>query len=273
MKKTLICLATMFMAMTSVSAQTDSRIFNHLSIALNLGTPGIGADLSVPCTRFLDFEAGFSIMPKIGYSTDIHPNFSKYTDASNVARDLGLNKVPIKGKLNMVNGKFLINFYPIPVSSFHITAGAYFGKGSVVEVYNTEYGQLNPINTANNEIDKYNLNYALPNGLPQQEKIGVKLGDYLLTPDAAGNAKATLKTHGFKPYLGLGFGRGVPKTKRIGFKFDLGVMFWGSPDVVDHNGVSLSKQDWDNKDGGAFKTISKIKVYPVLNFRLCGRIL
>ncbi|MCD8305959.1 MAG: hypothetical protein LUC49_04790 [Prevotella sp.] len=26
-------------------------------------------------------------------------------------------------------------------------------------------------------------------------------------------------------------------------------------------------------DGGIIKTLSKIKVYPVMNFRLCGRIL
>ena len=99
----------------------------------------------------------------------------------------------------------------------------------------------------------------------------MKLGDYLLTPDASGNAKATLKTKSFRPYVGIGFGRAVPH-KRIGFKFDLGAMFWGTPNVIDHNDVSLMKQDWDGKDGGAFRVISKFKVYPVLNFRLCGRI-
>jgi len=52
----------------------------------------------------------------------------------------------------------------------------------------------------------------------------------------------------------------------------MGVMFWGTPEVVDHNGVSLSKQDLDNSDGGAFRVISKFKVYPVLNFRVSGRI-
>lgn len=267
MKKTLLCLATAFFAMTSATAQVDARIFNHLSAALNVGTPGIGADVAVPCTRFLDFEAGFSIMPKITYNTSIHPNLSQYTDANNTIKSLGLDDIPIQGKLNMVNGKFLVNFYPFPLNSFHVTAGAYFGKGDIVEVYNTNDGQLNTINEANAIIR--DANQKIP-GLNQPE-IGLELGDYLLQPDANGNAKATLKTNGFKPYLGLGYGRAVPH-KRVGFKVDLGVMFWGTPDVVDHNEVSLSKQDWDGKDGGAFKVISKIKVYPVLNFRLCGRI-
>ncbi|MBR5395907.1 MAG: hypothetical protein IK144_12625 [Bacteroidaceae bacterium] len=258
MKKTLLCIATAFFAMTSATAQVDSRIFNHLSAALNVGTPGIGADVAVPCTRFLDFEAGFSIMPKITYNTDVHLNMGSFIDPiSNTL--VNLSTVPIQGKLNMVNGKFLINFYPFPLNSFHITAGAYFGKGSIVEVRNTIPGQLSAIS----EYNKSDIGAAKP--------IGVEVGDYLLKPDDNGDARATLNTNGFKPYLGLGYGRAVPH-KRVGFKVDLGVMFWGTPDVVDHNGVSLSKQDLDNSDGGAFRVISKFKVYPVLNFRLCGRI-
>ena len=197
-------------------------------------------------------------MPKITYNTDVHLNMGSFIDPiSNTL--VNLSTVPIQGKLNMVNGKFLINFYPFPLNGFHITAGAYFGKGSIVEVRNTIPRQLSAIS----EYNKSDIGAANP--------IGVEVGDYLLKPDDNGDASATLNTNGFKPYLGLGYGRAVPH-KRVGFKVDLGVMFWGTPDVVDHNGVSLSKQDWDGKDGGAFRVISKIKVYPVLNFRLCGRI-
>lgn len=268
MKKTLLCLAAAFMVMASASAQTDRRIFNHMSVGLNVGTTGIGADIAMPATKFLDIEAGFSIMPKITYSTEIHTNLSSYNlDLTNNPKILALKEVPIQGKLKMVNGKVLINFYPMPSKTFHITAGAYFGGGDIVEVYNKEEGQLSVINEANAAIRVANQTYPNLN----QEEIGLKLGDYLLTPDASGNAKATLKTKSFRPYVGIGFGRAVPH-KRIGFKFDLGAMFWGTPNVIDHNDVSLMKQDWDGKDGGAFRVISKFKVYPVLNFRLCGRI-
>lgn len=272
MKKTLLCLAAVFMAITSANAQVDSRLFNHLSVGLNVGTTGIGADVAMPATRFLDIQAGFSIMPKITYSTDIHTNLSKYNiDFTGIPQVLELDKIPVQGKLKMINGKVLINFYPIPLtgpmSSLHLTVGAYFGSSSIVEVYNKEEGQLKPINQANGLIR--NANEVYP-GL-NQEEIGLKLGDYLLQPDANGNAKATLKTNSFKPYVGIGYGRAVPKG-RIGFKVDLGVLFWGSPDVIDHNDVSLMKQDLDGKDGGAFRIISKFKVYPVLNFRICGKL-
>lgn len=262
MKKNYLSLIVALIIATIASAQTDPRLFNHLSVGLNVGTTGIGADVAMPVTRFLDIEAGVCIMPKIKYNTELHFNVPLDNINNILPTPININNVPIQGKLNMLNGKVLINFYPIPVSSFHITAGAYFGGGEVAEVYNTIDGQLTPVNQANEFIRKNNSQY---------DEIGLKLGDYLLTPDAEGNVKATLKTNGFKPYVGIGFGRAVPK-KRIGFKFDLGAMFWGAPDVIDHNGVSLTKQDWDGKDGGAFKVISKIKVYPVLNFRLCGRI-
>ena len=135
-----------------------------------------------------------------------------------------------------------------------------------MELYNTVDGQLADVNAFNKAIDENNEKFGT-----SYENIGIKLGDYLLTPDANGNVKATLNAKKFKPYVGLGFGRAIP-NKRVNFKFDLGAMFWGTPDVVDHNGVSLSKQDWDGKDGGAFRIISKVKVYPVLNFRIAGRI-
>ena len=54
--------------------------------------------------------------------------------------------------------------------------------------------------------------------------------------------------------------------------FDLGVQFWGTPKVYCQD-KELNKQDVDGDGGKAIKTLSKVTVYPVLNFRLCGRIL
>ena len=261
MKKILL---TLIVALTTTitNAQTDLRLFNHLAVGVNVGTTGIGADIAMPVTRFFDVEAGVHIMPKIKYNTNLHLNLPTSTINTFLPEPINIDNVPIQGKLKMLNGSVLINFYPIPISSFHVTAGAFFGGEDVAEVYNTINGQLIPVNQANEIINANNLPI---------DPIGLELGNYLLTPDAQGNVRATLKTKNFKPYVGIGFGRAVPK-RRIGFKFDLGAMFWGSPEVIDHNGVSLTKQDWDGKDGGAFKVISKIKVYPVLKFRLCGRI-
>ena len=260
MKKALLVVIAA-MAFTVEANALGLRVLNHLSVGANVGTAGVGADIAMPVTKFFDIEAGVSIMPRFKYNTDLHFNLPTSIINQYLPEPVNIDNVPIQGKLVMLNGKALVNFYPIPISSFHITAGAYFGGEDVIEVYNTEDQQLMAVNRANEFMKANNLPYEL----------GLQLGDYLLTPDAQGNIKATLKTKSFKPYVGLGFGRAVPK-RRVGVKFDLGAMFWGTPEVIDHNGVSLSKQDWDGKDGGAIKVISKIKVYPVLNIRVCGKI-
>ena len=115
------------------------------------------------------------------------------------------------------------------------------------------------------------------------DMIGGELGDYFLTPNPSdnGNVKAYAKVSKFRPYLGIGFGRAVPK-KRIGCQFDLGVQFWGTPKVYaptynkttgtyQHEQLTEDKVGSDAK--GVLKTISKISVYPVLNIRLTGKIL
>ncbi|WP_285821951.1 hypothetical protein [Xylanibacter rodentium] len=63
----------------------------------------------------------------------------------------------------------------------------------------------------------------------------------------------------------------MPKN-RIGFQFDLGVQFWGSPKIYLQD-KQLEETDLDGDDGGLVKTLSKITVYPCLSFRLVGRIL
>jgi hypothetical protein len=107
------------------------------------------------------------------------------------------------------------------------------------------------------------------------EKLGVEMGNYFLEPTPSGDLDASIQVKGFRPYLGLGFGRAVPKN-RVGVQFDLGAQFWGTPNVY-VNGANgehkLSEGDTKGKDGGALKIISKIAVFPVLNLRIVGRIL
>ena len=105
------------------------------------------------------------------------------------------------------------------------------------------------------------------NGL---QPIGLVLGDYFIAPDEEGNIDARIRVSGFRPYLGLGFGRAVPR-KRIGCQFDLGVQFWGSPRVV-VNGERLEPDRVGDELDDALSIVSRIKVFPVLTFRLVGRI-
>ena len=88
-------------------------------------------------------------------------------------------------------------------------------------------------------------------------KAGVVIGDYTIPVDKNGNVSGGLKVSNFRPYVGLGFGRAVPK-KRLGVMFELGVQFHGKPDVYPDDTFS--------------KIMDKLTVYPVMKIRLCGRI-
>lgn len=226
------------------------NIFNNLAFGVSTGTDGlVGLDVAVPIGNYVQMRTGFSIWPSMKYSTRIKTGDN---NASVVITPDG--KVDIEGKLNRNDYKILFDFYPTKSTSFHITAGAYFGKKTFLEVYNTEqFLNTNDWGTA-----------------------GLQIGDYDITSDDNGNINAKVKVSRFKPYLGVGFGRAVPK-KRIGVSFDMGVQFWGTPGVYarDWTGqtVKLKDEDKGSDEGKVLNYVSKVKVFPVMSLRLSGRIL
>ena len=107
--------------------------------------------------------------------------------------------------------------------------------------------------------------------IAQGEQIGVEIGDYVLPVDKNGDVAGGLKVKAFRPYVGIGFGRIVPKG-RIGFSGELGMQVHGTPEVYTDYG-SLDKLIGDKDlDDNFTKIIDKLKVYPVLRLRLTGRI-
>ena len=234
MKRLFLLSSLLVLFAFGASAQKDLRILNHLAVGAEVGTMGVGIDVAMPVTPFVDVQAGFTMFPNIKFNTSI--------DLSH--RHPELNKILAKGEVLMKGGKVLVNVMPLPIiTSFHVTAGLYFGSTEVMGLYNTE-----PIPA----------NYALA------------LGDYLLEPNSDGFVDGKLKVNKVKPYLGIGIGRGVPK-RRVGFKCDLGVVFWGKPSVY-CNDTQIHDTDAGGDGDEVMKIISKFKVYPVLNFRICGRI-
>ena len=102
------------------------------------------------------------------------------------------------------------------------------------------------------------------------ESAGIVIGDQMIPFDENGNISGGLKVAGFRPYVGLGFGRAIP-TNRINVGVELGVQFHGHPEVYTDNGnLDLSAF---GEDGDTFsKIVDKLTVYPVLKIRLNGRI-
>ena len=301
-----------FCGLVLLSLGASAQMFEpHVGIGVGVGTTGIAIDAGITLNDYLGVRGGVDIMPKFKVNKDIdlktedaNKKVSQLTNEINQLNqkleaagmqkvDLSQypggnlpNKLEVQGKLDNTLGHILIDIHPFK-TSFHLTLGAYFGKDEIIDVYNKESGFLKPINAYNEAIINANSPSADP-GVKQVvnqynlKMIGGELGDYFVTPNPAenGDVRAYAKVKSFRPYVGLGFGRAVPK-KRIGCQFDLGVQFWGKPEIYvptydkAAKTYQYEKIDGDNagEDAGkVLKTISKVSVYPVLNFRLVGRI-
>ena len=295
-----------------LSLGASAQMFEpHVGIGVGVGTTGIAIDAGITLNDYLGVRGGVDIMPKFKVNKDIdlktedaNKKVSQLTNEINQLNqkleaagmqkvDLSQypggnlpNKLEVQGKLDNTLGHVLIDIHPFK-TSFHLTLGAYFGKDEIIDVYNKESGFLKPINAYNEAIINANSPSADP-GVKQVvnqhnlKMIGGELGDYFVTPNPAenGDVRAYAKVKSFRPYVGLGFGRAVPK-KRIGCQFDLGVQFWGKPEIyVPTYDKAAGTYQYEKIDGDkagedagkVLKTISKVSVYPVLNFRLVGRI-
>lgn len=262
----------MMLGLTSVSAQEeDKMLLNHLGVGVGVGTTGITIDAATTVTPYVGVRAGVNIFPSFKISTDLDLEFTDAmsSDYTNITGEQLPESFEVEAKPSMTTGHILFDLYPSKKTNFRLTVGAYFGGSEIIKVYNKEDGALQSIYDFNHEQGRFAGKFA-PGAHPGM--IGLALGDYFLEPDENGNAEACIKVNGFRPYVGIGFGRAVPRKNRLGFQFDLGVQFWGSPKVYLQD-KELEESDMDGDDGGIVKTLSSITVYPTLSFRLVGRIL
>ena len=287
MKKLLVLFAFMGMSLTPASAQEDDQlIFNHLGIGISVGTTALSINASTVLTPYFGIRAGLNIWPAIKLRSNMHlgsriqnwetGDLVKYVEELNevLSDDQQIpmempDMVDLHVKPKLTAGHILIDYYPFPHhSNFHLTTGFHVGTGTVIDIHNRHEGSLLPVTLWNNAMEDPNTQDIVKEyGL---EPIGLLLGDYFLAPDEDGNLDARIRVSGFRPYLGLGFGRAVPR-KRIGCQFDLGVQFWGSPKVV-VNGETLQPDRVGDQLDDALSLVSRIKVFPVMTFRLVGRI-
>ena len=264
MKKQIISCMALLMSL-GVSAQNETGVADHLGVGVGVGTTGITLDLSTMFTDYVGLRVGADIFPNLKLNTELDLGFDEAsrTAYQNFFNSTLPSEIDVQGKTMLTAGHLLVDIHPFK-SSFRVTVGAYVGGKDVVSVYNKQDGQLKDITDFNNRVENGEFQAV------GASKIGLELGDYFLEPDKDGNVDARIRVNGFRPYVGLGFGRAVPK-KRLACQFDLGVQFWGSPEIYlrDHK---LSENDLDGDAGGIIKVVSNASVYPSLTVRLVGRI-
>ena len=277
MKKLLTLCTFAVFGFSQAFAQLDSDdygILNHVSVGVAAGTDGIGFQIAAPLTYHFAVRAGYSFMPSLKYTQNL--TLDKGDIAAFKVNGKYVHDVDLEGKLNIGNFSLLFDIYPSKKSSFRFTAGAYIGKSDIVTISNKE-PFMNP-------------EYAGKAGIDLSRAGSTPMEKYTIVTDAEGNLDAKVKVNGFKPYIGIGFGRAVPKN-RVGLQFDLGVQFWGKPELqtnlmyydgevgdfvtryekVEKGRITRDDKDYkDVRDG--LKTAEGIIAYPVISLRLVGRL-
>lgn len=243
----LLCaFVSMFATCGLVSAQKELGIFNSVSVGVGVGLTGVDVEVATPITPFLALRGGVSIMPNFNLTTGVD------VDVNAPAGFSVPSEIDLTGSMKRTSGQVIVNVYPIPhLSSFFVGVGAYFGGSKLLRIdgHSDELKDL----------------------IAQGQDAGIVIGDYVLPVDPNGNVSGGLKVSGFRPYLGLGFGRAIPK-RRLGVMFELGVQFHGRPEVyTDYGDVNDLLKEIDEDDTFT-KIIDKVTVYPVMKIRLCGKI-
>ena len=233
-----------------VSAQKNESIYglgNRLGIGVGVGTEGIGIDVATCLTKYVSARVGVNFMPGIKFDTDVDVNIDD--------QNLGNYSTTVEAEASLARTTFDVKFdcYPFPShSSFFVTAGFSAGGSKVIKIsaHSDEVADL----------------------IQQGADAGINIGDYRIPFDNDGNAKGYAKVNGFRPYLGLGFGRLIPK-KRVGCRVELGVQFHGKPKIYSDEIGNLETIIGQEADDDISDLIDKLTVYPVLKFSIRGRIL
>jgi hypothetical protein len=106
-------------------------------------------------------------------------------------------------KLDFMNGKIMLDCYPMRNGIFSLSLGVYAGNNSI-----SVAGKINDFERL-------------------EKKIVFDFEDAVVQPDPNGSFSAKLKLGStIKPYVGFGLGRTIANS-RIGFKLDFGLVYQG----------------------------------------------
>lgn len=289
MKKLIVSAAAMVMALTANAQYMEP--FRNVGVGVEAGLGGFGIQVSVPVVKdHLVLDVGYNFYGfKIGADIDIDKEKANegladlnerirkdeienpdrhYTSFNYLQDDI---TVGAKAKLGS-NFKIMAEYYPSASSSFHITAGLMMGSSSLV----TLSGVADDATQAIFKVAKADQELLRQYGeigpeedlIFQNARFSIDDKTYCLGDDVS--AKATVKVNSVKPYLGIGFGRAIPKG-RVGFQTEIGAWYHGKPSITSPNEIEYDP--YAEGIDGVGKIMSKIQFWPQITFRLTGRIL
>ena len=276
-KLSTLFIAAALMATQGVSAQSNKveefGYFDHLGAAISIGViDGIGIDVAAPIGEYVQMRAGLSFVPTITPSINsLKEGFTyEYGKKDPVTGKRPENTLKAEVSAGWTNGKLLFDVYPFRKVPFRVTVGFFAGTSAIARAHNTS-----PVKLAGE-------GFILGNTAEAK----------YVYPDDNENIKIEARVNTFKPYVGIGYGYAVPRS-RVNVGFDLGVMCWGKPtgwvwaqDLDDYQDkwiqvkkglydeaiIDATDNETDRAIYDGITIAEKFKVAPVLDIRVGFRI-
>jgi hypothetical protein len=271
----------------------------HLEVSLTLGTSGVGLDVALPVSQFMQVRLGYDYMPQFkkllrmnlagggeaarqydGQGNRVRTKFDKIQQYLYEESGMEIDDhILLTGQLNMHNLKALVDIYPFKYNKhWHFTAGVYYGPAQLAKADDATESQ-----TTLSLMELYNLDYekaSSSDAIKSYGRLTLYPGDKngkpcLVDPTDDGSVKISVKTSEIKPYIGVGYtGRLISSRDDWKVSAALGVWIWdGAPKQRMHDGTDLA--DLSNIYGSLGSCVSvfnALKVYPVLSVRFAKTI-
>ena len=260
MKTRLLTIATtVLLGAGSATAQDDFYgVFNHLGINAGISTEGITVGAATPITPYLELGMDANFMPgiKVKGTVNIGAGDIRIPTATGGVDTYHIDKGDLEGNFSRTTFNARLSVYPFGErNAFFIAGGLSFGGKKLAELS----GYCSEVARLYSEHPEYT------------EQITAEIDKYKIVIDRKGNVEGDARVKSVRPYVGLGYGRLVPKN-RVGFRIEAGCQFMGKIKVY-QNGQELNAVLNESGDDDLSKIIDKWTVYPVLRLTLTGRIL
>ena len=261
MRKITTMAALLLMSFGSAFAQEDTRVFNHVALNVSAGSEGIGVGLATPVTNYLELEAGANFMPGFKLNGDLNVA-SQTINVNGYPLQTPEATVNAEGNFSRTTFNFKAHVYPFGGNSkFFVAAGFSFGGNKIAKIT----GHSQELEEFVNQYPQYKQQIL--------DQIGAQIDKYKIKFDENLNVSGDVRCNGFRPYVGLGCGRLVPK-RRVGVRVEAGCQFMGKLKVYQNNEeINLDDALKDSGNDDISKFVDNWKVYPVLKISLVGRIL
>lgn len=263
MKKVIATLLAVSALLVSVSSQAqDKWILNHLGLGVSAGLDGVGADIVVPLTPYIQFRGGYNTLPKEYVSYDVTTMNVNMSKAKGDVWDIDNKDVTLTATANLDAAHLFMDLYLGKKSNLHLTVGAYYA-----------------INPAAGGPYRIGTKEPLPIDKEDWASVGIELkhedgtSDYITTDNngylnfdynLANPMGESIGMPQLYPYAGIGLGRNLSK-KMITLTLDLGVIYTGGINIKGYNYMYYDENKADlgiretiihSSDLGALKGIS-----------------